>query len=206
MFAHDETFGMDGADNTAQHPKYNISIPMLPDPQQRDFRNHLAVFEGRISWMYLDDAVPGNVTAGIGHMIPTGVAAVMVFGPESTAIDWLAVKAASPGMAASAYAHLTTCRLSPEAIDALCDADTADCWARLLRSVPTLPGYPPGVQQALLDLEYDPGVTKFPKMLHAMEVGDWATAARESLRPQLAKSRNDYTAQLILSAQEPVIS
>jgi GH24 family phage-related lysozyme (muramidase) len=184
---------------------------MLPEPNASDFRSHLAIFEGREPHMYLDDAKPrGNVTTGIGHMIPNADAAVSLpFTGGDPREDWGIVKSSVPDMSASKYAPMTTCRLSPEAIDALCDADTAQKFAEMERAVPEIAGYPPNVVQAMLDMAFNLGVAgllKFRKMLAAMQVGDWPTAAKESLRSQLAKSRNDYTAQLILSAQEPVIS
>ena len=54
--------------------------------------------------------------------------------------------------------------------------------------------YPMTAQFALLDMVFNLGtnglVTKFPSFKKAVEAEDWATAAKESNRPQVSAARN----------------
>jgi GH24 family phage-related lysozyme (muramidase) len=182
----------------------------LPEPYASDFRKHLEIFEGRVSWMYLDQS--GNVTCAIGHMIPSAEAAggsiALLFIGGDPAADWKSVKAAWPGANAIGYEHLSTCRLTDEAIEAICDADEEDISNQLIQRIPAYVNYPPPVQQAILDMAFNLGVGKlasefFGQACHfgpALDRGDYATAAAESTRRGIQQSRNDYTAALIRSA------
>jgi hypothetical protein len=160
--------------------------------------------------MYLDG--PGNVTAGVGHLIANaGVAAGLGFVGGDPAADWQAVKAASPGMKVAAYQSLTTSRLPDASMDALKQSDLGRTQAALLAANPGCAGWPVAVRIACLDMGFNLGVGKFHAQYFgpgchfgpACGRGDWASAAVESARRGIQQPRNDYIAGLIRSAVGP---
>ena len=62
---------------------------------------------------------------------------------------------------------------------------------------------PDGVKMALLDMAYNLGpaglLKGYPKMLSAVETGDWAQAAAECARGGIGAARNAWTKQQFLS-------
>lgn len=177
-------------------------IAPLPDPYLSDLRTHLCLFEGRIPWLYLDG--PGNVTGGVGHLFRT-FADACVWLPMLTIAEWDAVRNADPDQPATCYSHLSIARMSQNSIDTVLDADITAKGAGLASVLPaSAQAWPGAVKQALYDFAFNIGahglVAKFPKMLAAIEAGDYKTAAAESERKGIQPARNEYVRNLLISA------
>jgi len=169
----------------------------------------LRKFEGCVSNMYL--CTGGEVTIGVGHAIPSPVAASSLTwdidgaaaAPAQAAADFERVAAAPKGMLASAYAGLTQCRMGDGDIEALVEADVQSFEAQLAATLPNWNSYPEPVQEALFDMAFNlglGGLKKFPKMLQAIDAGDWNTAAAQSHRQGIGDARNQEIAALFQSA------
>ena len=106
-------------------------------------------------------------------------------------------------MLASAYAGLTQCRMSDGGIEALVKADVQAFEAQLAATLPNWNSYPEPVQEALFDMAFNlglGGLKKFPRMLEAVDAGDWNTAAAQSHRQGIGEARNQEIAALFRSA------
>lgn len=191
-------------------------MTLLDDPHAADFIKHLEIFEGRTDYLYVDSG--GLVTIGVGCMIPSasvaeslnwegGMGAVAI-----AASEWLAVKDATPGLAAASYAHLTTNRLSDEEIDKLRDARIASMESELIHTIEGVSLMPQPIAQCLCDMAFNLGSSKLhaqyfgptSKFGPAIYRGDWQTAAAESARRGIQPARNLYARDLIMSAQSAV--
>ena len=138
----------------------------MTDDDLKDELDRLEPFEGRVPWMYLDDAESPNVTTGMGfllssvddacripwHHLDDGLPATR---DEITA-DFLRVKAMRGGMLANAYRG--NLRLSPADIDAEGFRRLRVFLAGLPYVFPGFEGFPNGVQRALLDLAWNCGL------------------------------------------------
>jgi GH24 family phage-related lysozyme (muramidase) len=190
---------------------------MLAEPYLSNFRTKTEEFEGRTTFMYLDTG--GNVTAGVGHEIPTvqdaealpfdgGMGAVA----GTVARDWQTIRDAPAGRVAAFYEPLTTSRLSEQAIDGIFASDCNLVWTSARGFIQDFDNLPQPVQQAISDMILNIGAEKehadyfgpHSKFGPAIERGDWVTAAKESARNGIPESRNQYTANLILSAMQPI--
>ncbi len=169
----------------------------------------LRKFEGSIPHMYR--CTGGEVTIGVGHAIPSkdhaagldweiqGVAAT----PPQAQADFQAVAAAAKGLVASAYAGLTQCRMGDDAIRSVLGADLQAFEAQLAAALPRWNSYPEPAQQALFDMAFNlglGGLKKFPRLLAAVDAGDWTTAAAQCHRQGIGEPRNQETAALFRQA------
>jgi GH24 family phage-related lysozyme (muramidase) len=184
----------------------------LAGPAFDAYLKQLDTWEGRCQWMYMD--VPGNVTTGVGHLIAEAdLASLLGFVGGDPAADWQAVKSASPGLIATSYQPLTTCRLPDPVIDALKHADLCKAQSEFLAAIPDSANWPITVRIACLDMSFNLGVGKFQAgyfcaTCHfgpACRRGDWTTAAAQSARNGIQPSRNAYIAGLIRSAIAPSV-
>lgn len=160
--------------------------------------------ETPIAWMYLD--TEGIVTCATGHALFTVEDALKLpwSHPDTVRAGYAAVKAAPAGKIASFYAHLTVCRLTPEAMKALLEADVEQVIAGLKKRLPELDAYPAPVQQALGDMGFNLGVSglmnKFPTFVSAIRSRDWPLAAANCHRRGISEARNQATAALFQAA------
>ena len=167
-------------------------------------------FEGSIPWMYLDTV--GRVTVGVGLMLASETAAhalpFSAAGQPATADqisrEFARVSAMKVGRAAAFYSRQPGLQLSTETIDDKLRA-TLEGFEGYLRT--HLPGYdqlPDPAKLALLDMIYNLGPGKlfaeYPRLLAAIERGDWKTAAAASLRRGPSAARNAWAKQQFLSA------
>jgi GH24 family phage-related lysozyme (muramidase) len=165
-----------------------------------DVRTRLERFEGRIPYMYR--CTGGEVTVGIGHAIHSAADAQELTwrsAVSQVAVDFTKVAAEPKGLAASHYAPLTACRMGNDAIDQLCTADVASFTTQLEKTLLKWGTYPEPAQAALFDMAYNLGIgglKKFPRMLAAVDAGDWVTAANECHRNGIGDARNQETAAL----------
>ena len=172
--------------------------------------DRLRGFEGCVSYLYR--CTGGEVTIGIGHALADAAAAAQLAWviaerpalPGEVQADYAKVAAAPKGMLAAKYAPLTQCRLDQDTINQLADADIAYFESRLAARFPGWNTFPEPAQQALFDMAFNlgtAGLSKFPKMLAAVNAGDWETAAAECERQGISKQRNQATAALFLQAK-----
>jgi len=169
----------------------------------------LKEFEGCTNFLYR--CTGGEVTIGIGHALQTAANALRLTwqvggapaSPGQVQSDYQAVAAAPLGQVATAYQHLTQCRLADADAEALVAADVNAFEAQLLKALPNWNSYPGPAQEALFDMAFNlglGGLLKFPTLLKAVDEGDWATAAAQCHRRGIQDSRNQATAQLFLQA------
>jgi GH24 family phage-related lysozyme (muramidase) len=171
----------------------------------------LPTFEGNIPWPYLDTA--GNVTVGIGHLIPdidAMVAIPWVIVYTDTPADesmvrssWDAVRVHEKGQSASFYAPFTRIRVPPGWAES--DASgrlESNYLPPLMKDIPGYSGYPLPAQVAILDLAYNVGERSVEhwRLIASCEAGDWATAATQCHRkPPISQSRNDWAKAQFMS-------
>lgn len=168
----------------------------------QDFAAEIRRSEGVVSHLYLDTV--GKVTVGVGNLLPTVADAQrLAFVGRGTlrpataaeiAADYAAVQRQPRGLRASAYLAHTSLDLPHAAIDTLLQTRIEAFRRELGTKFPKFAEYPLTVQFALLDMAFNLGthglVSKFPSFTRAVLAGDWATAARESHRPQVQATRN----------------
>ena len=169
----------------------------------------LKQFEGCINHMYR--CTGGEVTIGIGHALLTAANASnlswQIDGapapPGRVQSDYQAVAAAPLGLVATAYQHLTQCRMADADVEALVAADVNAFEAHLLKVLPNWHRYPSPAQEAVFDMAFNLGIGglfKFSTLLKAVNESDWATAAAQCHRRGIQDSRNQATAALFLQS------
>jgi GH24 family phage-related lysozyme (muramidase) len=164
----------------------------------------LKEFEGSIPFMYLDTT--GNVTAGVGNMLPNVAAAQALkfqngTNPAAAAdiqADFDAVSAQTPGMAAGFYKRFTKLTLPEVEIDNLLNSRVTDFLTQLEAAFPDFAAYPEPACAAIFDMAYNLGLdklkTEFPHCCMAIRGKNWATASAQCHRIGIPQSRNDWTA------------
>lgn len=170
-----------------------------------------AGFEDFIEHFYLD--TKSKVTVGYGHMLANAdaaaSAAMKLNGNDATEKDkreeWTLIKSKDPGHPASYYKQFTKLKLDMADANSLLRGDLQDAASDLATRFPSLDDYPEAAQDALLDMMFNIGLTKFtksnwPKLFAAVEKKDWKTAAAESNRPDVPDDRNEAIHDLFLSA------
>lgn len=170
----------------------------------------LIKFEGSIPHMYMCSG--GEVTVGVGHAIQSEDEALTLEWDAEEHVDILQDYSTvssfkGENFTADYYQDLTVCRMADEDIAALCASDIEIFEAQLRDALPDWILYPEMAQQALFDMGFNLGIAglmKFPKMLAAIDSGDWVTAALESHRQGIQDSRNEEIFELYLSCGEEV--
>jgi GH24 family phage-related lysozyme (muramidase) len=164
-------------------------------------------FEGSIPWMYRDTV--GKVTVGVGLMLPHAEAArrlPFAMGEraataEEITAEFARVEALPMGRPALYYRREGGLELGKDAIDGLLRSVVEGMEAELRGRVKGFEGMPDGVKMALLDMAYNLGVDGlvkgYPKMMRAVEVGDWAQAAGASFRHGPGAARNAWTREML---------
>jgi GH24 family phage-related lysozyme (muramidase) len=174
----------------------------------------LKEFEGSVSYMYLDTG--GNVTVGVGEMLPNAAVAqkfAFVRRADATAkppvlpgpatadeikADFDNVKKQTPGKLASYYKQFTKLDLPQSVIDSTLNAEVTQFTVGLTARFPEFPLYPAEACAGLFDMAYNLGISKltslFPTFCKAVKDKDWATAAKECKRGDpTPDDRNDWT-------------
>jgi GH24 family phage-related lysozyme (muramidase) len=170
-----------------------------------------ASFEDFVGYMYVDTT--GNVTIGYGHMLPDADSATSIplkrNGAPATAQqkrnEWTTMHSKEPGHPARYYKQFTTLTLDESDAKSLLKDDLTTAAANLATRFPSLDDYPDAAQDALLDMMFNIGLTKFtkdnwPKLFEAVEAKNWRTAAAQSHRSDVSDDRNDAIRDLFLSA------
>ena len=167
-------------------------------------------FEGSVPWMYLDTV--GKVTVGIGLVLVNEVAAhglPFVVGDRPAKLDEIGrefarVNAMKPGQMAKFYFIKQGLNLPNDVIETKL-RDTIQGFEGYLRS--HLKGYetvPDAAKVALLDMIYNLGpgrlFAEYPRLIAAIERGDWKAAAASSFRKGPSAERNAWVKQQFLAA------
>jgi hypothetical protein len=137
----------------------------MNDDELKEELTRLEPFEGRVPWLYLDNATSPNVTVGVGYLIASVDDACRLpfhhmgdglpASHAEIAADFLRVKTMRGGMLAERYKGAL--RLSPADIDAEGFRRLRAMIEKLQDEFPGYDGFPAGVQQALLDLRWNCG-------------------------------------------------
>ena len=174
----------------------------------------LKEFEGSIPYMYLDTG--GNVTVGVGNMLPNADAAKRLKfqrRPDPTAkppiltardatddeikTDFDTVNKQTAGMVASHYKQFTKLDLPETEIDALLLTRVNEFQTLLKSTFPDFASYPDEACAAIFDMAFNLGIGKltsqFPNFCKAVKSKDWATASAQCKRGGIPDSRNDWT-------------
>ncbi len=173
----------------------------------------LKEFEGSYSYMYEDTA--GNVTVGVGKMLPNAAAAQklgfvrranptakppVVAGPatpDEVKADFDSVNSQPSGKLASYYKQFTKLDLPDNVINTLLNADVQSFLSSVIASFPDFNSYPVEACAAIFDMAYNLGsgklVSDFPTFCKAVKAKDWATAVKECQRGGIGDARNAWT-------------
>ena len=173
----------------------------------------LEEFEGAIPWMYRDTA--GHVTVGVGLMLPdAGAAGRLPFElegvpaePAAIAAEFARVDALPVGRPALFYRGKGKPELAPAASTDLLRTVVQGFEGKLREALPGYDALPDPVKMALLDMAYNLGLDGllkgFPRLMRAVESGDWTQAASCCERRGPGAARNQWTRQMFLSSVVP---
>ena len=160
--------------------------------------------------MYRDTV--GNITVGVGLMLPNPEAAVALpflagarpATPHEIAAEFARVDAMPTGRPAAFYKIPSSLELAQQTIDARLSAILQQFEATLRARIPHYDALPDTVKMALLDMIYNLGPAGlfkgFPHLVAAIQTGAWAQAAEHCIRRGPGTARNDWTRQQFLSA------
>jgi GH24 family phage-related lysozyme (muramidase) len=164
----------------------------------------ISSFEGRIHWMYLDTR--GNVTTGVGQMIPNAISAMEypfrrsnaeLATMDEIAAEFKLVQALKPGLVAAAYRRMSSLLLDDASINIILRATLAESASELSRLFPLFYTYPDPAKVALLDMQFNLGSSKlahkFSGFCRAVNLLRWPLAAQQCHRLDIAQERNDWT-------------
>ena len=168
----------------------------------------LEEFEGSIPWMYLDTV--GKVTVGVGLMLPDAAAAThlpfKIAGRPATQAEieaeFARVDRMPMGRPALSYRSKGGPELDQMSIDTLLRSVLVGFEGELRKGLKGYDALPDSVKLALLDMAYNLGpvglLHGYPKLLHAVEQGDWAQAATACMRRGPGAARNEWTRQMFV--------
>jgi len=168
----------------------------------------LEEFEGSIPWMYLDTV--GKVTVGVGLMLPDVAAAQklsFVIGDRpateaEVAAEFARVEAMAMGRPAQFYHRAGGPALPQAEIDSLLRTVLVGFEGEVRARLPGYDSFPDGVKLALLDMAYNLGpvglLRGYPRLITAVEAGNWAQAASASFRHGPGAARNQWTQKMFL--------
>ena len=168
-------------------------------------------FEEFIAYLYLD--TKGKVTLGYGHMVPSATdmddITMSDGGAAATSAAkrgaWTTIKGKNAGSLPSSYEQYTTVRITKSDAESLLKDDLNQAATDLSSRFADLDSYPDAAQDALLDMMFNIGKTKFTQakwknLFASVNAKNWKTAADESHRTDLPDDRNDAIKQLFLDA------
>ena len=171
----------------------------------------IAQFEGNVAHFYLDSL--GYVTVGVGHKVEGQDGAELLtmvdrlsYEPASVTEkrnEYAWVLRADPDHVASYYLQCTNLNMPDNAIADLLQQDVNHMVSGLSRGVSNFTHIPGDVQVALTDMAFQFGVagllTKWPRLLAAVQDGDFAIAALECQSTHVSPHRNQARHDLFLS-------
>ena len=170
----------------------------------------LARFEGSVPWMYLDTV--GKVTVGVGLMLPDAMAATVLpflltgqpAAPDIIAAEFHRVSSLPKGMLPHFYQAPGSPGLAPETIAEKLQTVLTGFEEKLRARLPGYDAFPDCAKQALLDMAYNLGpaglLNGYPRLMQAIQAGDWARASSICGRRGLSPERNAWTKAMFLAA------
>lgn len=168
----------------------------------------IETFEGCVPWMYLDRT--GRVGVGVGVVLPDVAAAQRLpfqMGARAAtegeiAAEFARVAGLPMGRPAQFYRRAEAPELETSVICALLRTTLVGFDGELREKLAGYDGYPDGVKIALLDMAYNLGpaelLSRFLRLVQAVEAGAWAEAATGSFRPGSGRARNQWTTRMLL--------
>jgi len=170
-------------------------------------------FESFVEYFYLDSN--GNVTIGYGHLVANADDAISLSmnQQDNTAASarqirnaWTTISGKDYPHVASYYKQFTTITLASDGSDLL-KLDLTQAANDLKTRFADLDSYPDQAQDALLDMMFNIGLTRFsegnwPNLFSAVRAKDWRTAATNCHRNGIPDSRNDSIKNLFLAAAQ----
>ncbi len=171
-----------------------------------------AGFEKFIEHMYLD--TKGKVTVGYGHMLESATAATAVpfmkadsSKPTNQEVkdEWALINSKEAGKGAGYYKQFTKLVITEPAAKDDLKKKLVNAASDLAVRFPKIDECPEDPQDALLDMMYNIGLTKFteakwPKLFSAVKSQNWTEAASNCYRPDVNQERNDAIKSLFLAA------
>jgi GH24 family phage-related lysozyme (muramidase) len=166
-------------------------------------------FEGSIPWMYLDTR--GKVTVGAGLVLPDAAAAQRLpfligtepASPAEIAGEFARVEGMPMGRPALFYRRAVSPELPQAEIESLLRSVLLSFEAELRSALSGYDALPDGVKLALLDMAYNLGpqglVKGYPRLMQAVEAGNWTQAAANCFRHGPGAARNQWTQRMFLS-------
>ena len=172
---------------------------------------HYKKFEGYANHFYLDG--PGFVTIGIGCMIPNANAASKLrmineiidrpATPDEIIEEYDYVKTSLSGQTLKYYEEFTSLTLPEKDIISLFDLRYRDKFHDLKRMIPEFLEFPDAVQEVLLDMAFNLGVTgllmKFPNFITKIRAHKYSEAALNCHRRGIGEERNLWAKNMLLS-------
>jgi GH24 family phage-related lysozyme (muramidase) len=175
----------------------------MTESERAEFQKVTEQSEGRTSWLYLDTT--GNATCGIGHLVSTFAHALSLpFSPPIEKPEWDALATSPKGLRAQSYQIDSRGRLSDQDIDKLFLSDLTSIEGGLRHTFPSYDRWPGTAQMGMLDVAYNAGLARFPRLVVAAKTQDWGTCAIESHRNGIATERNERTSNWFRMAQSVV--
>lgn len=172
--------------------------------------------EGAVSWLYRD--VLGYATIGVGNLVHDADEAcglplynVSADRPATEAeirTEFQRVMSCQRGLRAAAYRTLKGphIELSAAEIERLAlHRLTTEFLPGVARILPAFETLPAPAQEAIVDMAWNLGVVgleRFGHLLRAIDLGDWAEAARQCHRATCREERNAWTAAQFTAAAE----
>lgn len=179
-----------------------------------DSATQVAAFEGAIPYLYLDSAVPPNVTAAIGLMLPDFEASqalpwyVTDFSRAATQLevaqDWARVKAMRGGMMVAQYRNADGLSLTDSDMLSMLRSELGGIDAQLVTMYASYPNWPDPAKLATLDMAYNLGLRElhdgYPVFDRAANEEDWLTCSGQCHRNGPSFARNQWTAEQFSAA------
>ena len=186
--------------------------------KSNEYLKKIMFFEGSKNYMYCDSR--GNVTIGVGNMLPNSNAAAKLGFKKGKSQattkqikdDFEKVKNNyKKGYKASYYKQFSDVRLADKTIKSNLKEEIKSVVKRLKVRISKYNknhsktidfiGLPANVKVAMVDMAYNLGLNglfnKFPTFLKHIANGDYKKAAKESKRGGIQKSRNEYIKNLL---------
>jgi GH24 family phage-related lysozyme (muramidase) len=171
----------------------------------------LTIFEGSIPWMYLDSV--GNVTVGVGDMLPDAASAQALAFVDNTGqtaaaaaivTDFQRVAAMASDMGSRAYLTAASLQLPPGRIASLLMTTVLKFDNSLRAEFAAYDTFPDTAKLGLLDMVFNLGpaglFNGFPTFMGYARNTDWANAATECNRRGISAARNAWTVEQFTQA------
>lgn len=174
----------------------------------------LVKWEGAIPWMYRDSVSAGNVTVGVGVMLPDKLTAQKLkfknlsknrnATQAEVGFDFDRVRMMPVGLRAAAYRDSNNrLELLFTEVFSLAKERLVTVFIPSLRNIfPRFDSFPDQVKMALIDMIWNLGPTglrKFSNLVKYCKAGNWEGASRCCNRKTSRDARNDWTRNLFLS-------